>query len=257
VVNADRLRVELIGAGVLVDEVVLQRCAGCLVRQRVIAQHVRGNGVDSVGRNDVAGEWLPDDSRSDGLSRQRVINNDSLRQQFGEVAGPHLGGGHRRRQRLGEPVGKPFERAEEERSVLHDRTTNRSARTLIRQLRLRLLRPFQEEVGLRKLVGPVIVVCRSSEGIRAALQRDVHIGAAGVPAGRVEARRLDLEFLYGAGRWHERHASAVGHVGRPVERKFISTRSAAGDNARRPAVVERTGELQVAVVGDSRCESCQ
>src|SRR5438477_256072 len=82
---------------------------------------------------------------ADRLSGQRIINGDPLRQQFGEVAGAHFRGGHGGGHRFGKSVWEPFERGEEERAVLHNRSANRSAGTLVPKLRLRLLRTFQEE----------------------------------------------------------------------------------------------------------------
>ena len=66
------------------------------------------------------------------------------------------------------------------------------------------------------------------------------------PSRGVEAGRRDLELLHRAGGRHERHAPAVGHVGRAVERELVAAGGAVGIDRRRAGVVERTRELQIA-----------
>ena len=93
-----------------------------------------------------------------------------------------------------------------------------------------------------------MIVGVALERIRPALERDVDRGAGGVPLLRVEGRGLDLELLDRAGRRHEGDATAVGHVGRAVERELVAARPAVGREVGGPAVVEGARELEVAVI---------
>ena len=97
----------------------------------------------------------------------------------------------------------------------------------------------------------VVVVRVALDPVGAALERHVDGRAGGVSLLGVEGRGLDLELLHRAGGRDERHAAAVGHVRRAVERELVAARAAVGGEVGRAAVVERTGELEVAVIGDA------
>ena len=148
VIEARRHRVEVVGARVLVDVVLLPGGVGRLVRRRVVAQDLLRDRVDPVGRDDVAGERLPHDG---GPGRngagQRIVDQDALPEQRREIAVAHRLGRHGRGDRLREAVVEPFHRAEEERTVVpvvepgdDDRPAEREAGAIVAELRLRPLR---------------------------------------------------------------------------------------------------------------------
>ena len=165
---------------------------------------------------------------------------------------------------LGERVVEPLEGCEEKRLVAavvqlaeHDRPAGREAVTLVAGVVLWTAGPLEEEIVGRHRLVAVVVIAVALEPVGAALERDVHGRAGGVALLRVERRRLDFEFLHGAGRRNEGDSSTVGHVGRPVERELVATRTAVGGEVRCAAVIERPRELQIAVVGNAGGEPRQ
>ena len=148
VIEAGRHGVEVVGARILVEEVVPPAGVRRLVGQRVVAEDLLRDRVDPVGRNDVAGERLPDDARA-GRDRaaQRVVDGDALPEQRREVAVAHRLRRHGLEERLRELVVEPLDRGEEERLVVavvardHDRAAEGEAGAVVAQLGLRRARP--------------------------------------------------------------------------------------------------------------------
>ena len=177
------------------------------------------------------------------------------REQRREVAVALRLGRHGELRRLGELIVEPLDGGEEERLVLEDRAAEHAAEALVVERRLGTALPFEEEVVRAELLVAIVIVAFAAEAVGAALERHVDGGAGGVALLRVEVGGLDLEFLNGAGRRHERDAAAVAHVGRAVERELIAARRAIGVDVGGAAVVERARELEVAEVGDAGGEA--
>ena len=261
VIDAGRDRVEVVAAGIAVEEIVQAALIRRLVGQRIVAQDLLRDRIEPVGRDVVARKRLPHHTGADGLRGQRIVDLDSLREQCREVAVPHGFRRHGLRQRLREFVVQPLRGAEPERAIVtvvqsgdDDRPADREARPLVRDLRLRRPVLLHEEIGFRELVGAVVGVRGAGQPVRAPLQRHVDGRARGVAVRRVEARGLDLELLHGPGRGDERDAPSVRHVRRSVQRELIAARGAFRRDARRAGVVERPRELEVARERDARHE---
>ena len=233
-----------------VREVVRDRARP--VRQRVQRGVVRGHRVDPARRNLVLIERRPD---ARGTRRRRRVVNQ--RREFREIAGAHLLGRHRERRRLRLDVPQVLVGHHEERPVPQHRTADLSREPVVGARRLGAARALGEQRRRRAARVAVEVAAGAADRIRAALEREVHGRAGGVPALRVERIRLHLELRDRVRRRREPDAARVREIRRAVDHELVAAEHAVGDDAAEVAVVHRPGEVEIRGVHDPGGETRQ
>ena len=195
VVDPHHLEVVRIRPGLIDKKILGEVRHRGLIRRRKVPEQVARDGIDSVGRDDVARERIPYDDAVHQSRSAGIEDLHAVRQQLGEVARPHPRGRHRARERLDRVVLQLFVREHEERLVSEDRAADRAAEPVVVARCLAGAVPLGREEIFRPRVVAVVVRGGAVELVRPRLQRQVHRTRAGVAHLRVVGGGFDFELL--------------------------------------------------------------